>query len=374
MRQPVYDLCLYGELMKRVYVCHTFYHEYVAFLKELNLGSSHYKEADLILSTMSNDFSGMKERVEATGIFANVYYFDEKEDVTSKEVMACHEDRGNIVMNMLSRIRYTRLLGKLQEPYVPVDFSKYDDVYVFCDSDPIAYYLCYKKIRYHAIEDGFNSGKTDNQAMLANLGAWKLKKFMASLGLIFIECGYSRYCIDYEVNDISVNYNPPKNIVECSFDDMCDRLSLSDHEILAQVFLPDAKEMKKLLQDTEDTRPYVMILTEPLCDLDTRKRMFGSLIDEYSADYKVIVKPHPRDVLDYVKEFPDTVVIRGKFPMEVFNDIEGFRVQKLVSVITQVECARFADEFVYLGMDFLDKYEEPAVHRKLENLIKSGEK
>lgn len=35
-----------------------------------------------------------------------------------------------------------------------VDFKKYQDIYVFCDSDPIGYYLNYKKIHYHAVEDG----------------------------------------------------------------------------------------------------------------------------------------------------------------------------------------------------------------------------
>ena len=58
-------------------------------------------------------------------------------------------DRGNIVINMLARIKYTKMLGKLQEPYVPVNFKEYKDIYVFCDSDPIGYYLSYKKIYFN---------------------------------------------------------------------------------------------------------------------------------------------------------------------------------------------------------------------------------
>lgn len=358
--------------MKRVYICHTYFHAYVAIMREFKHGDSGKNDATLILSTMSNDFGNLKERVEKADIFKDVYYFDEKEDVTSEDVMSYHQDKGNIVLNLLQRIKYTKMLGKLQEEYVPVDLKKYDDVYVFCDSDPIGYYLNYKKIKYHALEDGLNSGRLDNQAMLANMGAWKLKRFMASLGLIFIESGYSRYCIDYIVNDIRANFKPPKNIVECPFDDLWKGLSEKQHKLMADIFVQDIDELRNQLMEQNKDKPKVMILTEPLCALDVRRRLFGDLIEKYSEDYSVIVKPHPRDELDYVKEFPETVVLRGRFPMEVINDIEELKVAKLVSIITQVEGIKFAKEIEYLGMELLDKYEDPAVHRKMENL--TGEK
>jgi hypothetical protein len=247
-------------------------------------------------------------------------------------------------------------------------------VYVFCDSDPIGYYLNYKKIRYHAVEDGLNSGRLDDQARNANRGAWPLKRAMAALGLIFIESGYSRYCIDYEVNDISVNHKPPKNIVEVPRKDLNDKLTSEDHRILVDIFLPNKEHViSQLLGDSETESaggkmPQVMILTEPLCEMDVRKKLFGDIIDMYRDGHRVIIKPHPRDVLDYEKEFPQTVVIREKFPMEVLGDVEGFAVDKVVSVITQMDNVYFAKEIEYLGLDFLDKYEDPAIHRKTENL------
>ena len=117
-----------------------------------------------------------------------------------------------------------------------------------------------------------------------------------------------------------------------------------------------------------DLKPKVMILTEPLCELPIRRKLFSDIIDTYSKDYTVIVKPHPRDLLDYGKEFSDVIVIKGRFPMEVINDIDDLQVEKLVSVITQVDGIKFAKEIEYLGMDFLDKYEDPSVHRKMEEL------
>ncbi|MBR1669341.1 MAG: lipooligosaccharide sialyltransferase [Butyrivibrio sp.] len=355
----------------RVYICHTYYHAYISVVKELITRRTDRDGADIILSTMSNDFGSLKERLERSGVFDHVYMYDEKEDVTSREVMSYHRDRGNVVLNLLQRITYTRLLGQLQERFIPTDLAAYRVVYVFCDSDPIGYYLNYKKIRYHAVEDGLNSGLLDDQARNANRGAWPLKRLMAAMGLIFIESGYSRYCIDYEVNDISKNHKPPFNTIEVPRKQLGDMLSEADHSILVGIFLQNReKVLLQLLGDGSDPRPAVMILTEPLCEMDVRKKLFGDIIDMYKSDHRIIIKPHPRDALDYEAAFPEVSVIREKFPMEVLGDIKGFTVDKVVSVITQMENVYFAKEIVYLGLDFLDKYEDPAIHRKTELLDK----
>lgn len=375
MTRYLFDYIIKGmkseKTIDRIYICHTYYHVYIAVTKELVYRHSESGSADIVLSTMSNNFETLKDRLESSGVFKHVFMFDEKEDITSDEVMKYHKDRGNIVLNLLQRIKYTRLLGKLQEQYIPTDMSKYKDVYVFCDSDPIGYYLNYKKIYYHALEDGLNSGKLDDQARLANKGAFPLKCAMAKLGLIFIESGYSKYCIDYEVNDISVNHKPPKNTIEVPRKELDEKLLPQDHDVLVKIFLENPDRLvKQLLEKSEEdsNKPNVMILTEPLCELDVRRQLFSDIIDEYKDGYRVIIKPHPRDVLDYEKEFPGTIVIKDRFPMEVLNDINGFSVDRIVSVITQMENVYFARETVYLGLDFLDRYEDPSIHRKTELL------
>ncbi|WP_029231887.1 glycosyltransferase family 52 [Butyrivibrio sp. VCB2006] len=358
---------------RRVYICHTYYHAYIAVVKELIGRREKSGSADIILSTMSNDFESLEDRLRSANVFDNIYTYDEQEDVTSEEVMKYHRDRGNIVLNLVQRITYTKLLGKLQESYIPTDISQYSDVYVFCDSDPIGYYLNYKKIHYHAVEDGLNSGLLDDQARNANRGAWPLKKAMAKLGLIFIESGYSKYCLDYEVNDISANHSLPPNVVEISREGLNKKLTDEDHRTLVEIFLPDPDRLVNQLleKNPEDAnKPNVMILTEPLCELDVRKQMFADIVDEYKDNYRIIIKPHPRDLLDYEHEFPGVVVVKDRFPMEVLGDIKGFKVDKLVSVITQVDNVYFAEEIVYLGLDFLDKYEDPSIHRKTELLDK----
>ena len=65
---------------ERIYVCHTYYHVYVACLKELTLPRAMRGKADLVLSTMSNDFGSLKERAEKSGLFEAVFMFEEKEE------------------------------------------------------------------------------------------------------------------------------------------------------------------------------------------------------------------------------------------------------------------------------------------------------
>ena len=348
----------------RIYICHTYYHVYTAVVREILSQRSCDVKADIILSSMSNDFESLNKRLKNSGLFNDVYLFDEQLDKTSPEVMQYKVNTGSFVKNLIQRIKYTKALGKLQEAYMPVDASLYSDVYVFCDSDPIGYYLNYKKIHYHALEDGLNCGRLDDQARNSNQGLFWLKRLIAKTGLIFIECGYSRYCIDYIVNDISQNLNPPKNVVEWRCSDKYKLLTEKDHLLIIDIFLENPKGLLDLF-NPEEKKPYLMILTEPLCGLDVRERLFRDIVDNYSDKYKVIIKPHPRDELNYSERFPDTIVITQRFPMEIMNDIPNLTIDKVVSVITQIDDISFAKEKEYLGLDFLDKYEDASVHRKI---------
>ena len=59
-------------------------------------------------------------------------------------------------------------------------------------------------------------------------------------------------------------------------------------------------------------------------------------------------------------------VLDGKFPMEVLNYIPGLKFRRVISVFTVVHAIQFAEEIVYLGEDFMDRYEEPEKHRQNE--------
>lgn len=358
-------------MKKRIYICHTFYHVYIACLKELNKDSSKWGEASLMLSKMSNDFGNLKSRAEQTGLFEEVIEFDEKEESFFPELAPLKKDTGNLVKNMIQRIRFTKKFGKLLSPYVPVDLKQYEDIYVFCDSDPIGYYLSTHRIYYHALEDGLDCIRYYDTARYDNRGHFGLKAWMAAHNLIFIQNGYSKYCLDMEVNDISVLQYPCPKYIEKPRKELTENLSLQAKEMLVSIFVENKEELEGMLKQAgEDAK--ILVLTEPLCDLETRKQIFRDIIDEFgSVDGKpanILLKPHPRDVLDYQELFPEHIVLDGKFPMEILNYVEGLVFDKVISVFTVPHAIMFAKEKVFLGEDFMDKYEAPEIHRQNEQI------
>lgn len=357
-------------MKERIYVCHTFYHVYVACLKELALPLEKQGKATLVLSTMSNDFGNLMERAEQCPLFEEVVLFEEKEDTFFPELKKYHTDRGNLLLNMLARMRYTKLLGKLQEPYVPVDFRQYQDIYVFCDSDPIGYYLSYRKIYYHAVEDGLDCIRYYDTARYDNRGHFEFKAWMAARNFIFIQNGYGKYCLDMEVNDISVLPYPCSKYKEVPRKELVERLTQRDKDILIRLFVEDMDTLLRQLQQGEKDK--VLVLSEPLCDLTVRRQIFSDIIRDYTVidgrQAQVLIKPHPRDVLDYRKEFPQHIVLDGKFPMEILNYIPGLSFRRVVSVFTVPNGILFADEILFLGEDFMDRYEAPELHRQNEQI------
>lgn len=348
----------------RIYVCHTFYHVYISVIKELNIPVKMRGTASIVLSTMSNDFGDIDVRLRESGIFEDVYFFDEQEDVTHPEVMKYHKDRGNVVLNLLQRVKYTRMLARAQEKYVPVDFSNYKDIYVFCDSDPIGTYLNYKHIYYHALEDGLDTLVGCDSARVTNRGHFKIKSLMAKLNLIFIENGHSKYCLDMEVNNIEPLIYKQDNYIEVPRINLIKGVAECDKHYLMDIFIEDAEELKSQLEINKG-RKRAMILTDPVCDLQTRARITRDIIERYCEGMSVFLKVHPRDVLDYEsEEFADCTVIKGKFPMEVMNLIPELHMDRVISIFTVLDAIEFADEKIRLGCDFMDEYEAPEIHRE----------
>ncbi len=353
----------------RIYVCHTFYHVYVTILKELALPKEKQGQAVLLLSLMSNDFGDLKGRVEAAGIFREVLDFDEKREDFFPELEKWRKGGSGFLGNLYCRVRFTKLYAKLEAPYVPVDFRDYRDIYVYCDSDPIGYYLNQNKIYYHAVEDGLNCLKNFDAARYDNRGHFKLKVFLSrKLNLIFVQNGYGKYCLDMEVNDISAIRYPCPQYIEAPRKELVDRLTEEDKEIILKVFIRDMEEMKKQLSTGRDGENKILILTEPLCTLKVREQIFRDIIKMYEPEGKIFLKPHPRDELDYREKFSEYPQFDGSVPMEMLQFFPNVRFQKVVGVFTEITGLPFADETVCLGADFMDAYEDPLIHRQNEQI------
>lgn len=358
----------------RIYVCHTYYHVYVTFLKELKLPREKRGRATLVLSKMSCHFENLKERVESTGLFDRVLEFDEKNESCFPELVSLRKEpagksAGGFLGNLFRRIRFTRRYAALQEPYIPVDFKEYKDVYVYCDSDPIGYYLNKKKIPYHALEDGLNCLKNFDAARYDNRGHFALKAFLSRrLNLIFVQNGYGKYCLDMEVNDISAIQYPCPRYIEEPRQALVDRLTEEDKQIILQAFIRDREKLERQIRESNEVGDKILILTDPLCTLDVRERIFRDIIKMYEPEGTIFLKPHPRDELDYQTLFGEYPQFDATVPMEMLNFFPGLKFRKVVAVLTEIKAIQFADEVVRLGEDFMDAYEDPLIHRQNEQV------
>lgn len=356
-------------MKERIYVCHTYYHVYVTFLKELNLPREKWGQATLLLSKMSIDFEQLKSRVERTGLFEQVMEYDEKREDFFPELEKFRQDKGNILFNLLARARFTKKLAKLNAPYVPVDFREYGDIYVFCDIDPVGYFLNWKHIPYHALEDGLNSLVHIDAARYDNRGHFGLKVFLSKkLNLIFIQNGYGKYCIDMEVNDIASIAFPCPYYVELPRKQLVDGLDEEGKELILQAFIRDKEKLTEQIRESGQVGEKILILTEPLCTLDIRERIFKDIIAQYEKEGAIFLKPHPRDALDYRTLFSEYPQFDATVPMEILNFLPGLHFKKVISVLTEIKAIQFADETVRLGPDFMDAYEDSLIHRQNEQI------
>lgn len=349
----------------RVYVCHTFYHVYIAILKEFNLPIEERGKADLVLSKMSTNFASLKDRISTTGIFDRVVEFDEKRFTFFPELDKYKVNRGNIVLNMISRIKFTKEFAKCEAKYVPVDFKEYKDIYVFCDIDPIGVYLSQNKIPFHAVEDGYNCMVDSVSVRWDNPKAFKLKVFFSNvLNLIYLQEGFNKYCIDMEVNDIASIDIKNKKFKEVPRSELLKTLTPDNIHLMLQAFVDDVAALEKEVEAVKSSDRTVMVLTEHLCDLDTRNRLVRDMVNRFKSEGEVFIKPHPRDDLDYDKYFSDVHHFSRQIPMEIFNLIPDFHFNKVVGVFTPLDAIKFADEKESLGSAFMDNYEDPKLHER----------
>lgn len=356
-------------MKERIYVCHTIYHVYVTALKEFKYIKERGGKATVVLSRMSNDFRDIDVRLKQSGLFEDVIWFDEKRAEFFPELNQYKVKSSNFFKAIYNRILFTKKLADLEEKYIPVDFKEYENIYVYCDSDPIGYYLNKRKIKYHAVEDGLDTLVHVDEARYDNKRFWLLKRFLSeNLNLIFIQNGYGKYCIDMEVNNIGRIPYPCHKYIEVPRNELVLALSEEEKELLLKIFIKDIDSILEVMGSDKKENKTVLVLTEPLCDLETRKAIFTDIISEYGKGAHVYIKPHPRDELDYEKEFSQYTVLQKEMPMEILNFLKGVSFDELYAVLTVIDGIQFAKKKVRLGPDFMDKYEEPMIHRQNEQI------
>ena len=215
---------------------------------------------------------------------------------------------------------------------------------------------------FGGVEDGLDCLKNLDDAYVANHGHFRLKTWFSRLNLIFIMNGWGKYCLDMEINDRSKVPTDCPRFVEVPRKPLEQALTPPQKKLMIQAFIEDADKLMEQLKPTGEE--IACFLTEPHpVDVEARKRVCLDVIEQYCRGYKVLIKPHPRDMIDYKELCPQAVVLRGRFPVEVMNFFEGLHIKRAVSIVTTaLNNMDFVDEKINLGASFWDAYEDPEKH------------
>lgn len=350
--------------MNRIYVCHTYYHVYVSILKELNFQKKNCERGTIALSLMSTNFKNLKSRLESSNIFSEVIELNEVHPRFFNQKFKYEIGKGNWIFKFYTRMLYWKYIAVKEEEFINVVFSIYSDIYVYCDGDPIGQYLNYKKIHYHAVEDGLDSckyGATEN----ANSNFFILKLMLTKLGVLFIQDGYAKYAIDLEVNNKIGLKTFGRKVVEIPRKKLLDTLTIDEKQKIYDVFFVGTTDKVFI------NKKNIMLLTQGVCTIEQRIKMYKDIIRDYCDGYNVYIKPHPIDNVDYKKEFPECIVLEQFFPIEIFNFKCELDIDKIISVYSaSLDSLTFAEEKINLGVSLLDNYEERNLHEHLLGSIK----
>lgn len=350
--------------MNRIYVCHTYYNVYVSILKELHFQKIDNQKGTIALSMMSTDFKNLKVRLLNTNVFDDVIELNEVHPrFFKKKFNYALKSKNWFYRVLIEDLLYWRYIAIQEKEYLNIDFRKYKDIFVYCDSDPIGKYLNYNKLYYHAVEDGLDSCKLNSEKRNSKFFYFRL--ILAKLGLNFVKDGYSRYAIDLEVNDLIGVDCFGRNVISVPRKQLFHLLSTAKKKMLYDVFYL-GNSSNKFTNDKQN----ILVMTQPLCNPEKRIEMYGEIIKEYGEGFNVYIKPHPIDTVDYQNVFPDCIVLERFFPIEIFNFRCELNIEKIITVYTILDDLTFAKQKIRLGIKYLDKYEDPVKHKYLIDLVK----
>lgn len=326
--------------MKKVlYVVSTYYHALISCIKQL-LGSD---TAEIVCTDYIPDGKSLSDRIRDSGLFEKTYYIEKVEEYQAANffdyVFSFHRKNAEII-----------------ERQFFLDLNEYDEINIFHDNTWFAHYLKDKKIKYRLIEDALDSFKSiskSNFAFMVNCSHIKsaLKRFL-NIGYVF--CGYDKCTTEVEVNDIcglEIIDLARKKLVAVPRKNMFDSLNDNHITVLKKIFLRHIPPI-----NAENS---ILLLTQPLYVdrvLANEREQIG-LYKEMLRDIEeqqLIIKPHPRDPVDYSAFFPKALCLDRNMPIEILGITQNVEFLKIMSFSSTAIKFLKAKNY-YLMIDLLEE-------------------
>lgn len=335
--------------MSDTYICETSYHLLITLIKVLIDRNKSYK---LIVSTDKVIDDAVIDRLRKSGLFESITRYGGLEKIDALlDYSAFFPVRG-------------RSLRKQLDEYVKWDYDKSDDYYLYNDVSILGKWFNAHKIKYHLLEDGLDT-YTLPTVHSNNYPESKSKRAIRQFFNAGFYCfGESKYTSSIEVNRLEgLQFDKKgKNIVVVPRSELFARLTSEDKDIILKLYLGSEKieKIRKLFTCSEGT----LLLTQPLgydrmTSYEIHERFYKDIVDKYSTG-QLIIKPHPRDDVDYHKLFPEAVVIEDSvLPVETIGFFEDIRIKRAVTwCSTSINGLGFCDEKISLGIEYIKPYLE----------------
>lgn len=336
----------------KIFFCFTYYHTLIAMIKAIECN----EHPDMLLANDIPGFDNLYRNIINSNIFNNIYIYDAKKYVSFF-----------VFKNNIDRAIRARKIVKLIVPEtIPLsleELKSYSEIYVSNDMTGPAKYLILNKIPYHLLEDGLDYFAYFDRYYSIPKGSFEKKgmrkKIKEILGMGFTCWGQAECCVDIEVNSVDNIKIPRDKVITVSRKKLFESLTEEQKRLIYNTYV-------KRQADRETCNEKSMILlTQPLyidnfvCTEKQQTVVFESVIKEYVLNgYRIFVKPHPRDLMDYRKliEKYNCVYIDKNIPSEVLNFDNNSYFDVAVSITsTAINFLENAKEKRFMGREYINQ-------------------
>lgn len=193
-----------------------------------------------------------------------------------------------------------------------------DDVEIYGHGHTQFSYMFYEYENAYLIEDGLANYRKLESNFISN-------RLLNFLGL-YIKGSKSGYGTHENIKKVYLTY-------EC-FCDVSSKAEIIDLNALWEnLSLEDHLKILKIFNFTNLENIDVLLITQAfsednLMDLNEEMMIYSEIVEKYP---NIIIKPHPREVKDYSKIFPDNTVLDKHFPVELLV-LMGIKIEKTVTI------------------------------------------
>lgn len=345
--------------MKQLIICERPYMLYKAILKAMNTKD----EIDIVLSNHMPGLEKMYEPLVESGIFHKVYYFsdDYYQEFIRNESLIDYVRFPAILWSWPKKLRrYFKYQKEARKAKFPedLDLHCYDEILANDGVSTMNFILNFEKIPYVVSEHG--RGNFKNKVPL-HIIAVHISILLDRMNIMVAYSGCSKYVKEVEVDRIDdelVGYIKKKKLRECRINQLEEKLTLEQKDILYKTY---AKAYDLPLEYSGEVD---LLLTGPLARDKTvaseedQINCYKDAVLQYCNDGNVLmVKPHPRDTVDYADIFPNALIVNKIVTAEVLSLSQSLKIDKVVTVYsTAISSFRNAKQQIMLGGEFLDNY------------------